>query len=869
MDFRILGPLEVLDDGRTLALAGSKPRALLALLLLHAGETLTSDRLIDELWGERPPAAAAKSLQMQISRLRKALAGEDGSGGAGLIVTRERGYRLAIDPEQLDSYRFERLVAEGRSELAADRAESAVTALEEALALWRGSPLADLAYEPFAQTEIARLDDLRIAALEQLIEAKLGLGRHAEVVEQLELLIAEHPYREGMRAQLMLALYRCDRQADALQAYQDARTTLVEELGIEPGERLRALERAILAQDSALVLEVPERSNAPRGSDACRAAPLSAATASWPLSSPVWTPRSPARAPGTARRRARHRQEPARRRADGPRAFPRGGRARRAMLGGRRGTRILAVDSGAARLPPRYRAGRSCASTARGRRGGSRPAPPRAARALRPAPGAAGAGGGGRALPPLRGGAIVPTSAPRRLAHSSSCSTTSTQPTNHRSCSFSSSRANWKTAGYSSSALTATSIRRCESALTRRLAELVREAAHDPGRAHRPDAANVAEYVELSTGIEPDPGPRRGDPRRDGGERRSSSPRSCTCSPRRATWSEAERPSAHPAGGARRDRPARGAALGARAGRCSCRRRSSAGSSAWTLLAALSELELDELMDVLNEAMAERVLDDVPGSARPCSLRPRAHQGHAVRRVDGGPADAGPQGGRRGARGGLLVRSRAASGRARAALRGCRSDWGGRQGDRVRARRRRPSGPPAGVRGGGAPLRDRADARRRPARALRAAAALGDAQGRAGDRNSFEAGVSRRCGAGGTRRPGPAPRARRARVRRKVRVGRASADAGSRAAPRARAGSAIGERGQSLVRVRLLVRLAAPGTRRPDGRSESPSGGGGAATSRVAAGTRRRWLPRSRVTGSRSRARSSICARRRDVRAKS
>ena len=252
MDFRILGPLEVLDGGRTLALAGSKPRALLALLLLHAGETLTSDRLIDELWGERPPAAAAKTLQMQISRLRKALAGEDGSGGAGLIVTRERGYRLAIDPEQLDSYRFERLVAEGRSELAADRAESAVTALEEALALWRGSPLADLAYEPFAQTEIARLDDLRVAALEQRVEAKLALGRHAEVVGELERLIGEHPYRERLRAQLMLALYRSERQAEALQAYQDARRVLVEELGIEPGERLRDLEHSILAQDAGL-----------------------------------------------------------------------------------------------------------------------------------------------------------------------------------------------------------------------------------------------------------------------------------------------------------------------------------------------------------------------------------------------------------------------------------------------------------------------------------------------------------------------------------------------------------------------------------------------------------------------------------------
>jgi DNA-binding SARP family transcriptional activator len=258
MDFRILGSLEVLDDGREIALPGTKPRALLALLLLHANETLTADRIIDELWGERPPAAPGKTLQMHISRLRKALGGDDGAGPAGSIATRERGYRLEIDPEQLDSHRFEALVAQGRAELAADRPQSAVASLEAALALWQGEPLADLAYEAFAQAEIARLEDLRIAALEQLMEAKLALGRHVEVVEQLEPLIGEHPYREGLRAQLMLALYRSDRQADALQAYQDARRILVEELGIEPGERLRALERDILAQESGLVLVTPE-----------------------------------------------------------------------------------------------------------------------------------------------------------------------------------------------------------------------------------------------------------------------------------------------------------------------------------------------------------------------------------------------------------------------------------------------------------------------------------------------------------------------------------------------------------------------------------------------------------------------------------
>ena len=155
---------------------------------------------------------------------------------------------------------------EGRAELAAERPAQALEALEQALALWRGPVLADLSYEAFAQAEIARLEDLRVAAVEQLIEAKLALGRHAEVVGQLETLIVEHPYRERLRAQLMLALYRCDRQADALQAYQDARRKLVEELGIEPGERLRELESAILAQDAALA--VPTAPAAPAVEDA-------------------------------------------------------------------------------------------------------------------------------------------------------------------------------------------------------------------------------------------------------------------------------------------------------------------------------------------------------------------------------------------------------------------------------------------------------------------------------------------------------------------------------------------------------------------------------------------------------------------------
>ena len=247
MDFHILGPLEVLDEGRAVPLGGSRQRALLALLLLHANETLSTDRLIDELWGENAPPTAAKMLHVQVSRLRKALAA---AGGA--LVTRDRGYELTLARDRLDAHRFEDLVADGGRELAAGRPDRAAAALEQALALWRGAPLADLAYERFAQREIARLDELRVSALEQLVDAQLGLGRHAEVVGRLQSLIGEHPYRERLRAQLMLALYRCDRQADALHAYQDARRALVEELGIEPGERLRELERAVLAHDPAL-----------------------------------------------------------------------------------------------------------------------------------------------------------------------------------------------------------------------------------------------------------------------------------------------------------------------------------------------------------------------------------------------------------------------------------------------------------------------------------------------------------------------------------------------------------------------------------------------------------------------------------------
>ena len=245
MEFRILGPLEVANGDGLLPLAGAKQRALLAILLLSANETVSSDRLIDELWGGQSPESARAALQVRVSQLRKAL----GAAGAS-ILTRPPGYVLRLEREQLDLYRFERLVGE------ADAAEPAAAAakLREALALWRGPPLADLAYESFAQPAIRRLGELRLAALEKRIDADLALGRHADLVGELETLVEEQPLRERLRAQLMLALYRCGRQADALGVYRSARAVLVEQLGIEPSPPLRELEQAILRQDPTVEL---------------------------------------------------------------------------------------------------------------------------------------------------------------------------------------------------------------------------------------------------------------------------------------------------------------------------------------------------------------------------------------------------------------------------------------------------------------------------------------------------------------------------------------------------------------------------------------------------------------------------------------
>jgi DNA-binding SARP family transcriptional activator len=243
MEFRILGSLEVVAGGRSVPLGGARQRGVLAVLLLNAGEAVSVDRIVDELWGDSAPATGAKVVKNAISSLRAAL----GEGGC-LITTEAHGYALNPEPDALDVERFARLVAEGRSALAAGEPRRAGIVLREALGLWRGPPLADLAYESFVQTEAARLEEERLAALEARIEADLALGRHAALVPELEVLVRDHPLRERPRAQLMLSLYRSGRQAEALETYQAGRRVLVEELGIEPERELRELHQAMLRQ---------------------------------------------------------------------------------------------------------------------------------------------------------------------------------------------------------------------------------------------------------------------------------------------------------------------------------------------------------------------------------------------------------------------------------------------------------------------------------------------------------------------------------------------------------------------------------------------------------------------------------------------
>src|SRR5688572_11957202 len=252
LQFRILGPLEVVRGDQRLAFRGSRERAVLALLVLHANRTVSAERLAEDLWSGDPPEGAIHSLRVYVSRLRQAL------GAAGeAVVTRPSAYELQIDPATVDALRFEELVARGRDEAKAGDRHAAATTLREALALWRGPALADVAEAPFAQAQAGRLEEARLCALEDRIEADLACGRHGEVTAELEVLTRDHPFRERLWSLRMIALYRSGRQAEALRAYQQLRSTLGDQLGIEPSSALQQLEGAVLRHDPALDWHLP------------------------------------------------------------------------------------------------------------------------------------------------------------------------------------------------------------------------------------------------------------------------------------------------------------------------------------------------------------------------------------------------------------------------------------------------------------------------------------------------------------------------------------------------------------------------------------------------------------------------------------
>ena len=345
-------------DGHAVALAGRHQRALLALLLAHANEVVPLDRLIDGLWDEAPPETAANIVQGYVSQLRKLL-------GRETIVTRGRGYALIAADGALDLQRFEQRAASGTAEHAAGRPEAAATELRAALALWRGPSLSDLADLPALRPIAARLDELRLAALERRIGVDLECGSAAEAAAELDTLIAEHPLRERLRALQMRALYRCGRQADALAAYRAARTALVDQLALEPSAELQELERAILRQDPSLA---PADGTPPPARPPTVLCAALAATSPAALADPGRAARGRAR--GRARAghhgplggpaRARHRRAAgARRRA---RAARRGRPHRRLHLG-HSGQRPRAAGSRAGRGPP---ARRRAIRTARG-----------------------------------------------------------------------------------------------------------------------------------------------------------------------------------------------------------------------------------------------------------------------------------------------------------------------------------------------------------------------------------------------------------------------------------------------------------------------------------------------------------------------
>jgi DNA-binding SARP family transcriptional activator len=249
-EFRLLGPLEALIDGNPVNLAAAKPRALLALLLLNRNRVVATETLIDELWGEEPPARATKTLQVYVSQLRKEL-------GQERLLTRAPGYELRVAEEELDVDRFEKLVAEGRARLAAGDPTAAAEGMRSALALWRGPALQEFRTEPFAERAAARLEDQRLAAVEDWLHAALEAGESADIVPELEELVASQPLRERPRELLMLALYRAGRQADALELFRRTRELFVSELGIEPSASLRDLEQAMLRQDTDLLERIP------------------------------------------------------------------------------------------------------------------------------------------------------------------------------------------------------------------------------------------------------------------------------------------------------------------------------------------------------------------------------------------------------------------------------------------------------------------------------------------------------------------------------------------------------------------------------------------------------------------------------------
>ena len=378
MQIRVLGPLEASIDDQPVAIGGAKQRAVLAMLGLEANRAVTADRLIEGLWGDEPPASAAKMVQNYVWRLRSVLSAE---GGAE-IVTRGRAYELRIDRELVDVCRLERLVSEASRAAAAGRPASAA---REALALFRGDPLADSPTQPFADPEIRRLEELRLAAAELAIEADLAPGHHHELVGEIEALVAENPLRERLHAQRMLALYRCGRQAEALEAYRHARTTLVEEIGVEPSAELRQPARGDpapgpVAGRRGRRRRAPARARRDRVAAADRPRRRAA-----PAAGPLAARGGGLGRAGHARRRVRHGQDPA------------GGRARRRGAPRRRHRALHGRDG-----PARGRAGRprarprdAAARADRGRRrrpragrGAGRAAHARARARPRPGPGA-------------------------------------------------------------------------------------------------------------------------------------------------------------------------------------------------------------------------------------------------------------------------------------------------------------------------------------------------------------------------------------------------------------------------------------------------------------------------------------------------